>query len=299
MKMFRKLSLSLSVFLAIAILLPGCQGSGKKGEKSAKEKTLTMAYVNWAEGIAMTYLTKAIFEDQGYKVTLKNADVAPVFAALARGGADVFMDTWLPVTHKTYMEEYGDKLEVLGTNYKGARIGLVVPTYVDINSIDQMNSVKDRFNGDIVGIDAGAGIMKTTDKAIEEYNLDYNLQASSEAAMVASLRRHIKNKEWIVVTGWAPHYMFARYDLKFLDDPKGIYGEEEVIKTTATKGFSERDPYAAKYFANFSMTDKQLGDLMGVVADAGNDTEAAVRGWMKENMDLVNSWLPQKEEMSK
>ena len=33
----------------------------------------------------------------------------------------------------------------------------------------------------IVGIDAGAGIMEITGKAIEEYNLNYTLQSSSEA----------------------------------------------------------------------------------------------------------------------
>lgn len=83
--------------------------------------------------------------------------------------------------------------------------------------------------GKIVGIEPGAGIMSATEKAVEEYGLDYQLQDSSSAAMAASLQKAINNKEWIVVTGWTPHWKFAKWDLKYLDDPK---------KFTAVKSMS-------------------------------------------------------------
>ena len=35
-----------------------------------KSKKISIAYANWSEGIAMTNLAKAIFEDQGYDVKL-------------------------------------------------------------------------------------------------------------------------------------------------------------------------------------------------------------------------------------
>ena len=46
---------------------------------SKDRKKISIAYANWAEGIAMTNLAKVILEDQGYRVTLKNADIAPIF----------------------------------------------------------------------------------------------------------------------------------------------------------------------------------------------------------------------------
>ena len=104
MKHFKKIVL----LLVASFILASCGDMGNK-------KKISIAYVNWAEGISMTYLAKAIFEDQGYKVQLKNADVAPVFAALAKKDADVFLDTWLPVTHKDYFEQYGDDISVIGT----------------------------------------------------------------------------------------------------------------------------------------------------------------------------------------
>ena len=69
----------------------------------------------------MTNLAKVILEEQGYRVTLKNADIAPIFTSVASGKADVFMDAWLPVTHADYMEQYGDRLETLGTVYEQDR----------------------------------------------------------------------------------------------------------------------------------------------------------------------------------
>ena len=45
---------------------------------SKDRKKISIAYANWAEGIAMTNLAKVILEDQGYRVTLKNADIAPI-----------------------------------------------------------------------------------------------------------------------------------------------------------------------------------------------------------------------------
>lgn len=50
------------------------------------------------------------------------------------------MDVWMPVTMEDYMKQYGDKLEVIGDIYDGARIGLVVPDYVTINSIEELNA---------------------------------------------------------------------------------------------------------------------------------------------------------------
>jgi glycine betaine/proline transport system substrate-binding protein len=50
------------------------------------------------------------------------------------------------------------------------------------------------------------------------------LVASSGPAMTAALKGAIDKGEWIVVTGWAPHWKFARYDLKFFFQPLEING---------------------------------------------------------------------------
>lgn len=284
-----KIGLVFSLIAALA-MIAGCGG-----EKAQEPKVVKLVYVNWAEGIAMTNLAKVILEDKmGYQVQTQVADVGPVYTSVAQGDNDAFLDGWLPVTHESYMEQYGDQVVDLGTNYDGARIGLVVPSYVTINSIAELNDNADKFDGKIIGIDAGAGIMKASDRAIEAYGLDkMELVASSGPAMTAALKSGIDENKWVVVTGWKPHWKFARWDLKFLEDPEGVYGAVENIHTIARKDIMQDMPDVANFLKAFHMTDQTLGDLMGEIAENDKMEPAEVaRTWMNEHPDVVNAWLP-------
>ena len=277
-------------------LLAGCCSSTGTGTQPSGESkgTVTIGYVNWSEGIAMTNLVSAVLQDKlGYQVETTMTDVAPLFASLSSGGTDVFLDAWLPVTHESYMNPYGDDLEDLGINYENAKIGLVVPSYLGIDSIEGLNGIKDALDGTIVGIDAGAGIMSSTTVAIEAYGLEYELMPGSGPTMTAALKKAIDAEEPIVVTGWTPHWMFARWDLKFLEDPQNVYGAAEYIHTVARKGFSADHPEVSAFLSRFSMTSKQLGDLMGVLENdaSGKDTLDLMRDWISQNEELVDGWL--------
>ncbi|WP_372775818.1 glycine betaine ABC transporter substrate-binding protein [Mangrovibacterium sp.] len=283
----RKLRLVTFVLLG-SLLFAACSG-GKKG--STEKPVVTIAMVNWIECIANTNLAKAVLEERGYEVKLVTADVAPVFAAVARGNADLFMEVWEPVTHQPYMEKFGDQVEHIGTVFEDGRIGLVVPTYVTVNSIDELAAEKDKFSGKIIGISPGAGMMGLTEQAINDYDLGLELVASSEAGMLASLKKAYDKEEWIVVTGWKPHTKFARYDLKILDDPKGIFGGAETLSTIATKGWAEKNPKLATFFKNFKMNDELLGSLMVAVEEnPGQESEVATK-WYHEHKELVDSWF--------
>ncbi|MTI69188.1 MAG: glycine betaine ABC transporter substrate-binding protein [Firmicutes bacterium] len=291
--------LALVLVLAMSLILTGCQDSQKpdkeKEDNVQKKEKVKFAVGNWAEGIALSNLAKAILEEKmGYEVEVTIAEPGLIYTSIAQGEYDAFLDSWLPVTHDSYLEKFGDKVEKLGTNYEGARIGLVVPEYVDIDSIEEMNDVKDEFSGEIVGIGSGAGIMKKTEKSIKEYNLDYELVESSGPVMTAKLADAISNKEPVIVTGWKPHWKFARYDLKFLKDPKKIYGETEDIYNIVRKGFKEDNPEVAMFLKNLKLNDKELGSLMGMIADSDKETHEVAKEWMKENEKLVESFIPKK-----
>lgn len=255
-------------------------------------KTVKLAYVNWAEGIAMTNLVKVVLEDKmGYDVEMTMADPGVVYASIARGFQDAFLDGWLPVTHQSYMEEFRDDITDLGFNFEGARIGLVVPTYVEIDSIEEMNEYKDKFDGKIIGIDPGAGIMQATLRAIEEYDLDIELVESSGPVMTASIASAVKDGEWVAVTGWQPHWKFAKWDLKFLEDKNGAYGAVENIHTIARRDLIEDMPEVAQFLTHFYMDSQHLGDLMGAIAESDEDAEDVAKEWMNDNWDYVNIWL--------
>lgn len=259
---------------------------------AANAETVKIAYPNWAEGIAMTNLVAVILEDEmGYDVELTQADPGVIYAAVANGDQDVFLDAWLPNTHADYWDQYGDSLENLGTTYGYGVTGLVVPAYVEIDSIEELNGIADELDNQITGIGTGAGITKNTNIAIEEYDLDLVQVNSSGPAMTAALADAIENNEAIVITGWKPHWMFGRYDLKVLEDPLGVYPIDGMRKV-ARPGFSEDMPEVKDLLVNFSMTEDQLLSLMLAIDESDDDALDVASDWARDNGPLVDSWLP-------
>lgn len=253
---------------------------------------ISLGFVQWACAEASTHLAQAVIMDKlGYDVSVTALEVAGMYSGIAEGDLDAQTTAWLPVTHGDYMDQYGAQVDDYGIMFEGARIGLVVPAYVTIDSIEEMNDYADQFDGRIVGIDAGAGIMRATETAIEEYDLNnIELLESSDAAMTAALSDAYLNEEWVAVTGWSPHWKFADFDLKYLEDPKEIYGGAENIHVIARQGLDTDAPDVANFLKNFYLTDDQLGSIIGAIAD-GQDPLDAARQWISENEDVVNSWL--------
>lgn len=152
-------------------------------------------------------------------------------------------------------------------------------------------SIGEQVDYKITGIEPGAGIMKATNKALEEYeNLsDWELVESSSAAMAAELQKAIEDKEPIVVTGWTPHWMFSKFDLKYLEDPKGVYGEAENIETFVRKGLKKEQPSAYTVLDQFHWTPDDMGAVMVDIQEGMDPAEAAAK-WVEENSDKVSEW---------
>jgi len=271
------------------VLTAGCTGSDGSASPS-EEKSISIGYVLWDSEIASTNVLKQAFEQAGYTVEITAVDAAPLYQGLAAGDFDCTVSSWLPATHKTYMETYGDSIVMVGKNLEGAKIGLVVPAYVTIDSIDQLNGTVEQFDGKIIGIEPGAGIMSATETAIADYGLDYELTYSSSAGMASALRKAINEDRWIVVTGWTPHWMFARWDLKYLDDPRGVYGGEEYIATLARTGLEQDKPGAYAILERFNWT---TSDMESVMLDIENGTSVddAAKRWVDAHQDQVDGWI--------
>jgi len=267
----------------------GCQSS--QGEKTEKEKEVKILYPNWAEGIAYTNLAKAALDDMGYNIEITPLEPGPIYATLAKGDADLLLDAWLPHTHADYWEKYGDKLVKLGESFSDGTTGLVVPSYVEVNSIEELNANKEKFNGEIIGIGSGAGIHRNTEKAIEAYGLDYEQVTSSGPAMIASLQKAYVKEEPIIITGWKPHHVWAQFDLKYLEDPKGVY-PKDVCAILSRQGFKEEYPHLGEFFANFHLSDEQLHELLIQIRKA-DDESAAAKEWYLANKEMVKGWMPE------
>src|SRR5699024_1986184 len=111
----------------------------------------------------------------------------------------------------------------LGVWYDQATLNIAVPEYMDIDSIPELDQVADKVDHTITGIDAGAGLTRTTKEAIKNGDIpdDYELVTSSTPAMLSALKKATEAEEPIVVTLWHPHWAYNAFPIKDLKDPDG------------------------------------------------------------------------------
>lgn len=254
-----------------------------------KEQDITLSSVQWDSEIASTNVLALVLEDLGYNVDIKYLDVSVMYSAVATGEADATIAAWLPVTQGPIYDKYKDTLVDLGPNLTGVRNGLTVPAYMDVDSIEDLTDEAGKL---ITGIEPGAGITGLTETVISSYeNLDgWTQKTSSTGAMTVELGQAIENQEEIVITGWTPHWMFEKYDLKMLEDPQGLISKEESIYTFAREGLQEDMPEVYDVLENFNWT---VEDMQSVMVELNDDVdpEVAARNWIAANPEMVQSWV--------
>ena len=278
----------LAIGLTLSVTAAAC-GKRSTGGSDEGAKTVTIGVLQgWAEDEAVTELWRQALTKKGYTVHTKPlSDAGPMFTGLADGDIDLFLDTWLPKTHKAYVDRYQSKLEDLGIWYNTASLDFTVPSYVKINSIAELKGHASEFGGKITGIEPGAGETAAAKQTINGYGLSsqYQLQTSSSPAMLAALKAAEQKHQPIVVTLWHPHWAYSAYKLKDLADPKGLMGAAEKLHSYGTKGFSKNHAQLAKWLGDFSIDDGQLASLENLIQAKG--AKAGTAAWTKQNQSFV------------
>lgn len=273
----------LILFLAITFTVTSCQTPPPNEEN----RTLRIVYTDWSESVAITHLSAVLLEEEmDYSVELKLADVETVYQEIAEGKADIFADAWLPQTHKSYMDQYPDKIAKIGITYPEARIGFVVPQYSPLKTIADIKN----YPFPVIGIDEGAGVMQKAKIALNNHTFSNKLLSLSEKQMIQHLEDSIKRRKEIVITGWEPHWIFARYEVRFLEDPQNLFGVKENIYTVGRTGIQEEHPQAVRFFERMQLTEKQLNQLVYAI-QLSDDPRQGAKQWINENEYIVNQWV--------
>ncbi len=266
------------------------------GDSGDKEITIPIA-AGWAEDIAVTNLWKYALEQEGYSVDTPTLDIAPIFKGVSAGDYDLFFDVALPNTHADYWKQFGDQIEDLGAWYDKTQNTLVVPDYMDIDSIADLKSIGDEVDKTIIGIDPGAGLTHTTKtRMMPAYGLDkagWTLKTSSTPAMLSALTKAIKDHQPIVVTLWHPHWAYSAFPIKDLKDPKVGMGEPDHTHKVASKDFAASHANLIATVKKFHMDPDMLSSLEKVVLQDYGDGkyQEGVRAWAADHQDFVDGML--------
>lgn len=286
-KIFRPLVMAFAVTATLA---------GSPTVHAQEKKTIRIGWTAWSDAEAVTNIAKQLLEKRlDYKVELIMTDIGLQYQGVAKGNLDIMLMSWLPTTHKAYWDKLSNEVVDMGILYDNAKLGWAVPDYIpvsEVKSIEDLNKpgVRDKFKSQVQGIDPGAGLMMASERTIKSYDLaGYKLLTGSDAGMIVALDRAMKRNEWIAVTTWTPHWMFSKYKIRYLEDPKQALGGAEAIHAVARKGFEKDFPKAAAFIKNYKISISDLEGVMSKAKDSSYEKEAAA--FIKANPELVNKWL--------
>lgn len=279
-------SILLFMLFISLIALAAC---GNSGDGNNEDKTIIIGHAPYDYELPDIEVTKILADELGYTVEVLEGDVGFMFASLDTGDIDIWPGVWLPSIHKTYQEQYEDKYELGSAIYEDAPIGWAVPKYVEIDSIDEMKGNEDIFNGKVTGLEPGAGMMLVSEQIIEAYDLDLELVSGSTAAMLAEAEYAVSQNEPIVILGWRPHTMIAKYDLKILEETKG-YWEQDSQLWGINKDFANKAPEIYNLVKNFKMSIEDHEDFLVHTEDGGDPAEWAQQ-WIEEHRTEIDGWL--------
>jgi glycine betaine/proline transport system substrate-binding protein len=287
----RRATLTATLGLAAALV-----GGSVMPTMAQDAKTVKLGFAPWSDAEFVTKLAAKLMTDKlSQKVELVQTDVAPLYQGVSRGDIDAMMMAWLPATHADYYDKVKNRVETLGTVYDGAKLGWVVPTYIpesEIASIEDLKKpdVQKKLSGTIQGIDPGAGLTRLSQQAVKDYALDdYKLQISSEAGMLTTVDRAMRGEKWFVATSWSPHWMFGKYKLRYIDDPKKSLGEAEHVDILASKDFKTENPKAAEFLSRMKVP---LDDLEAAMFNAQETSyDEAVAKYIEDHPDQIKAWV--------
>jgi glycine betaine/proline transport system substrate-binding protein len=255
----------------------------------AQDKTIKMGTLSWEDLTPISGITKKVLEDSGYTVKVSEfSEWGIAYAALSKGDIQILASQTDYVAHD-YWNKNKNRLEKISPVSHGLFQGLAVPSYVTVDSIDQLNENAEKFGGKIIGIEPGSGLMRDTSKAVKDYGLKLKLVEGSTAAMTAALKSAVDRKEWIVATVWEPSWMAQKFDVKFLKDPKAVFPPPQSYYWIGNKGFSAENPHAREVLASVYVPLADITSINAAVND-GKTMEQAVKDWTDSHADLLKRW---------
>ncbi|MDC3411884.1 glycine betaine ABC transporter substrate-binding protein [Aquibacillus sp. 3ASR75-11] len=286
-------------FITIALVTLAACGNGeeennesnKEGNGKEEKGTIVFGQTPWTSTAPPTQIAKQILEEQGFEVEVQQVSQPIIWDGMRNKDIDFFMDAWLPYTEAPRWEEFKNDLVKVATSYENAKLGWVVPSYVEENSIEELKANAEKYNEEILTIAEGAGIVEVSKDLIEGEKLeDFDLKPSSEGAMISVAQAKIADQEPVVFTAWRPHSIFARNDLKFLEGQEEYFKPDNVY-VLSYKGIEEAQPEAYEILSNWSISIDDVEAMILANEENGTSFEELAADWIENNREKVDQMI--------
>lgn len=267
---------------------------------------LRLVHPPWDCAQTTAHLLQAVFDmrtDQ--EIRLAEVSAIEMWKQVATGEADGGVAAWLPETHKEHRNQYGRHVVILDPFLEGARMGLAVMDGREegdagrgtdaVRSIADLRGRAEFYNNRITGLDPAFQQMHLTREAMETYGLEgYLLREGTVRTIKETLDAAQAAGTPVVVSIWSPHWLFGRHGLRWLEDPRDIFGAPESIHFFVHPTLREKAPDADAILRRIRLSPLELGSAMERIRTAAHP-ELAARQWVRDHAALVDSWLATEE----
>lgn len=289
-------------------------------EMGAANEPIKLAVNEWTGQQITTQIVGKILQAAGYKVEYVTAGYQNMWQAMSEGQLDAAMEVWgSNVTDQYRQMNAAGKIEDLGGLGLDAREGFVYPPHVaelcpglpDWEALKKCAAVFATAEtlpmGRLVDYPGdwgtpGADRIKALDLPFKA------IPAGSEGALVAEIRASVERKTPLIAVFWQPHWAVSKYDLKFVELPKGtpecytdpaygpnpnVTGDCDFLPTrvfkTAWPGFKDKWPAAYEILKGFTLSTEAQQPLMGAVDVDERPIDAVTAEWVNANSSI---WRP-------
>ncbi|MFD1413752.1 glycine betaine ABC transporter substrate-binding protein [Oceanobacillus jeddahense] len=275
--------------LLLLIGLYGCGATDNDDGNNKEDRELVLGSTTWTSTIPPTEIVKEILEGMGYDIEIKEANIGAIYAGLATGEIDIYMDSWYP-QQTQYLEEYSDTIEQLSPIYEDADAGMVVPNYMEgINDVEDLIGNEDMLNNEVIAIEDGDPAMDELQELIDAYDLDLELVNSSEGAMIAAAKTSIDENEPILLYGWRPHTMFNDMGLKILtNEEHPEYFNGSSVHPIVNEDVKKKAPDVHKFLGDLTISIDDMEDMI-IKTDNGENSEDVAQEWLDNNPEWLNN----------
>jgi glycine betaine/proline transport system substrate-binding protein len=287
--------------LACLLLALTSLGASAQSKEDATCHTVRFVDIGWTDITSTTALASVVFQGLGYDPKITQASVPISLAGLKTKQIDVSLGYWWPVQEKAVQPFLDAKqIEKLDPpNLSGAKATLAVPSYeydAGLKTFQDIAKHKDELDGKIYGIEPGSSANAQIQKMIDtnQFGLGgFKLVQSSEAGMLVTVDRAVRDKKWVVFLGWEPHPMNIQIKMNYLSGGDAVFGPnygEARVYTLTNPDFLTRCPNAGKLVSNLRFTTQLENQLMIPVMNKERPADAA-KAYLKKNPQVLDAWL--------
>lgn len=279
--------------LSIAVVVAACAAGPAVAVDAIRLGQVSLSFYAVTGGVV-----QHVLEKEGYTVEVIEGSHADIYPKVGTGEVDILAASWLPSAHAGLYKKVENTTFKLAKLYDDARLYWTVPFYVpsvQVSSVADLAKpeVRARMSGIIVSLPESTGLTTVGREVLKAYGLDaagYQLKAAPPAEWIGTFKQAYEAKEWIVFPLWQPQWMNAVYDLRILEEPKGIYGKDSAFLIAHQGLKSKLSERALKHLANIRLSVPAITEMDRLMNVEKLSPREAAERWIADNPDVVMGW---------